>query len=74
MDIINELPAPVIPASLRRVSVAVFAGMVAVVTLLVWGTSPLTACGAVLMLVLALRLAHAGRTRELIALPHRARV
>lgn len=55
--------APAATGSLRRLSVAILAGGTAVVMLLVFGTSLLTACCAVLILVLSLRLARADSAR-----------
>ncbi|HCS60247.1 MAG TPA: acyltransferase [Microbacterium sp.] len=60
---IEAHPAPTAAASLRRVAVATSAGLIAVVILLVFGTTPLTACIAVLMAALALYLAQAGSSR-----------
>ncbi len=56
---VEARPAPTATASLRRVVVATSAGLIAVVTLLVFSTTALTACIAVVLTVLSLQLAKA---------------
>lgn len=58
----EAVPPPVAARSNRRIGAAVVIGLVAIVMLLVLGTSPLTAAVAVLLLVAALRLARAPQT------------
>lgn len=54
---------PTSAASLRQLVVAISAGLIAVVTLLVFGTTPLTAGIAVLLIILSLRLAQTATSR-----------